>query len=82
MKKTKSGWAKATAGATASKEAMQNRIKVLDGYHTPRIAVEKLIAQEEFSKRVWEPANGFHRIKKEGCIQYLECVVDRIEIKC
>lgn len=48
----------------SDKARREERVRVLDGYHTPRIAVEELLAREKFSGRSWECANGFSRITR------------------
>lgn len=37
-------------------------VRKYDCYSTPKIAVDELLKREEFSRRIWEPANGLHRI--------------------
>jgi hypothetical protein len=54
-------WSKVTAGIGLSRK---ERLKVLDGYHTPRIAVIKLLKYEKMGGKIWEPANGHNRIAK------------------
>jgi len=49
-------WARQTVGSGQTKE---ERSRVLDGYHTPRIAVERLLEVENLPNLIWEPANGF-----------------------
>ena len=56
-------WIKHTVGASSLLDS-QERIKVLDGFHTPRIAVDTLLEVEDFQRDIWEPAAGFHRIAK------------------
>lgn len=56
-------WASMTVGSS-DKERRQERVRVLDGYHTPRIAVEELLKREKFTGRSWECANGFSRITR------------------
>jgi hypothetical protein len=50
------------AVGASSKNHWQQRSKVLDGFHTPRIAVETFLKAEDIQENVWEPAAGFHRI--------------------
>lgn len=52
----------AVTGGHSSKAHWKERVKVLDGFHTPPIAVEELLRVERFSGRSWECANGFARI--------------------
>lgn len=56
-----SNWASLTVGAS-SKQNMEDRIRNLDGFHTPSIAVDKLVENYKLMPRIWEPANGFNRI--------------------
>jgi len=56
-------WIKSTVGAS-SKDHLEERAKVLDGFHTPRIAIDTLLEVENFHRNIWEPAAGFHRIVK------------------
>ena len=39
-----------------------DRILVLDGYSTPKIATTKLMENVELAPRIWEPANGYGAI--------------------
>jgi len=54
-------WSRRTVGGS-SKKGMVDRIRVLDGYHTPKIAVDRLVEEVELKKYVWECANGHNRI--------------------
>lgn len=63
-------WARKTVGG-GSKKNMEDRIRVLDGFHTPKIAVDALVRNVKLQRRVWECANGHNRIsnrleKKHG----------------
>lgn len=51
------GWVKRAVGMS-SVEDNAERIKVLDGYHTPPVAVEKLLAAETIGPRIWDPCDG------------------------
>ena len=54
-------WASRTVGSGRSKA---DRVKSLDGYHTPRVAIEHLLRHVRLNRNIWEPANGFHRISR------------------
>jgi len=54
-------WAHMTVGHGRSRD---DRIKTLDGYNTPSIAVHRLRRAVKLSKRIWEPCNGNHRISR------------------
>jgi hypothetical protein len=41
---------------------MEDRIRVLDGFHSPKEAVKLLVKHAKLKKRVWECANGYNRI--------------------
>jgi hypothetical protein len=56
-------WANRVIGAS-NKTNVLARAKMLDGFHTPAIAVQELLKREKFRHRIWEPANGYHRISK------------------
>jgi len=56
-----SSFARQTNGHS-SKEHWIERAKVLDGFHSPAIATETLLAAENLSGYSWEPANGYSRI--------------------
>ena len=56
-----SEWARKTVGG-GSKKNMEDRIRVLDGFHTPKIAVDRLVEEVKLKRRVWECANGHNRI--------------------
>jgi hypothetical protein len=56
-------WSDNTVGHS-SKDNISARLAAHDGYHTPRIAVKELLRREDFSRRIWEPANGYHRISR------------------
>lgn len=62
-KNLRSNWAHTTVGHS-SKGNRAERIRKLDGYHTPRVAVDALIDNIELYEHVWEPANGFSRISR------------------
>jgi hypothetical protein len=72
-KQLNKSWATKTVGGS-SKQQLQDRTRILDGYHTPKIAILELIKIEKFSKKIWEPANGYNRIsrvlKKKGYSAY------------
>ena len=57
----KKNWSLLTVGASDA-DATQQRAKVLDGFHTPKIATRKLLEVEPLGKRILDPANGFNRI--------------------
>jgi hypothetical protein len=46
----------------SSADQMQERIKVLDGFATPEIAVYTFLEREKLYKNVWEMAAGMHDI--------------------
>lgn len=48
-------WANQTVGF--NKDMKEERIRKLDGYNSPSIAVRALLEVEDIPKRVWEPAN-------------------------
>lgn len=56
-------WVKATVGAS-SKENMDERVRVHDGFHTPKIAVTTLLEKEDIADYVWDCCAGFFRIVK------------------
>lgn len=58
-----SEWSRRTVGGSDAK-GMLDRIRVLDGYHTPAIATDTLVAEVDLRERIWEPANGFNRISR------------------
>ena len=53
-----------STGGHSSASGNRDRARRLDGYHTPRVAVETLLRAERLSPRVWEPANGFSRVSR------------------
>lgn len=54
-------WARKTVGGSNAENNRQ-RVSVLDGFHTPPVAVTSLLAHEGIHDNVWEPAAGFHKI--------------------
>lgn len=56
-------WAHNTVGVSNTINALGRKL-TLDGYHTPKIATTSLLAVEKFNRRIWEPANGYHRISR------------------
>lgn len=54
-------WSRLTVGGT-NKQGNIDRIRNLDGYHTPPQAVDALLDAVDLKPRIWEPANGFNRI--------------------
>jgi hypothetical protein len=54
-------WSRLTVGGT-NKQGNVDRIRNLDGYHTPPVAVDMLCDAIPLGHRIWEPANGFNRI--------------------
>lgn len=54
-------WSRITVGGS-TKQNNLDRIKVLDGFHTPIIATDSLAREINLSPRIWECANGHSRI--------------------
>jgi hypothetical protein len=63
MSKRTREWANNTVGHSNT-DNLLSRFAIHDGYHTPKIAVKELLQREVFARRVWEPANGYHRISR------------------
>jgi hypothetical protein len=49
---------------SSSKEGLEERIKVFDGFGSPAIAVQELLLRERFNSCIWEPAAGEFDIVK------------------
>lgn len=60
-------WAQRTAGFSTQENAtaLEQLVDDLDGFNTPKIAVESILEKEKLYKNVWEPAAGLHYIAKE-----------------
>jgi hypothetical protein len=56
-------WAKRATGGS-SKEQIDARVQIHDGFHTPIIALQTLLQKEDVAHHVWEPSAGFFRIVK------------------